>query len=129
MACGSMAGDGFFDEMNGRDGKVRSPYGGVVKWLRDTPADSFVAKRQQADLLFQRLGITFAVYGSAGGTERLIPFDIIPRILSGSEWTKLQAGLFQRVKALNMFLHDIYHGLEIVKAGVIPAEQIVRNDL
>jgi uncharacterized circularly permuted ATP-grasp superfamily protein len=124
-----MAGDKFFDEMHGRDGGVRSPYAGVERWLRDTPANSFVAKRQQADLLFQRLGITFAVYGSAGGTERLIPFDIIPRILSGAEWRKLETGLFQRVRALNMFLHDIYHGLEIVKAGVIPSSQILRNDL
>lgn len=124
-----MAGEGFFDEMHGRDGGVRSPYSGVARWLRDTPGETFTSKRQQADLLFQRLGITFAVYGSAGGTERLIPFDIIPRILSGGEWQKLQKGLFQRVRALNMLLHDIYHDLEIVKAGVIPSAQILGNEL
>ena len=115
-----MSGDGFFDEMHGRDGRVRTPYSGVARWLRDTPGETFTSKREQADLLFQRLGITFAVYGSTAGTERLIPFDIIPRILAGNEWRKLQTGLFQRVRALNMFLYDIYHGLEVVKAGVIP---------
>jgi uncharacterized circularly permuted ATP-grasp superfamily protein len=124
-----MSGQVFFDEMHGRDGRVRPPYSGVSRWLRDTPAATFGAKREQADLLFQRLGITFAVYGSTAGTERLIPFDIIPRILSGPEWRKLETGLFQRVRALNMFLHDIYHGQEIIKAGVIPSSQILRNAL
>ncbi|HEY1719617.1 MAG TPA: circularly permuted type 2 ATP-grasp protein [Magnetospirillaceae bacterium] len=124
-----MSGNGFFDEMHGRDGRVRAPYSGIARWLKDTPGATFEAKRQQADLLFQRLGITFAVYGSTAGTERLIPFDIVPRILSGSEWRKLETGLFQRVRALNMFLHDIYHGQEIIKAGVIPSSQIIRNAL
>ncbi len=124
-----MSGNGIFDEMHGRDGRVRSPYSGVARWLRDTPDATFTSKREQADLLFQRLGITFAVYGSTAGTERLIPFDIIPRILSGAEWRKLEKGLFQRVSALNLFLHDIYHGQEIIKAGVMPSSQVLRNAL
>jgi uncharacterized circularly permuted ATP-grasp superfamily protein len=84
-------------------------------------------KRAEADLIFRRVGITFAVYGSDAGTERLIPFDIIPRIIPSSEWQQLQAGLKQRVQALNLFIHDIYHDQNIVKAGVLPADQVFRN--
>jgi len=75
--------------------------------------------RIEADLNFRRVGITFAVYGSDAGTERLIPFDIIPRIIPAAEWSQLHLGLKQRVKALNLFIHDIYHQQNIVKAGVI----------
>src|SRR5258708_8808482 len=78
------------------------------------------AKRAEADLIFHRVGITFAVYGDDQGTERLIPFDIIPRIIPTAEWKLLEAALRQRVKALNRFIHDIYHGQSIVKAGGIP---------
>jgi uncharacterized circularly permuted ATP-grasp superfamily protein len=84
-------------------------------------------KRAEADLIFRRVGITFAVYGSDAGTERVIPFDIIPRIIPSSEWQQLQAGLKQRVQALNLFIHDIYHDQNIVKAGVLPADQVFRN--
>jgi uncharacterized circularly permuted ATP-grasp superfamily protein len=84
-------------------------------------------KRAEADLVFHRSGITFAVYGEAEGAERLIPFDLLPRILPADEWTRLESGLKQRVKTLNAFLQDIYHGQEILKAGVIPAEPVLRN--
>src|SRR6266853_1366663 len=84
-------------------------------------------KRADADLIFHRVGITFAVYGDDQGTERLIPFDIIPRIIPAAEWKRLEAGLRQRVKALNRFIHDIYHGQSIVRAGVIPPEHIFCN--
>jgi uncharacterized circularly permuted ATP-grasp superfamily protein len=84
-------------------------------------------KRVEADVIFRRVGITFAVYGSDAGTERLIPFDIIPRIIPSSEWAQLQAGLKQRVQALNLFIHDIYHDQTIVRAGVLPADQVFRN--
>ena len=120
---------GIFDEMYGQDGAVRPPYERIAKWLEATPDATFLTKREQADLLFQRIGITFAVYGSAAGTERLIPFDIIPRILAAGEWQLLERGLFQRVKALQLFLHDIYHGQDIIRAGIIPSGQILRNDL
>ena len=107
--------------------KVREHYREFANWLEQQPADTVARKRAEADLLFRRVGITFAVYGDDAGTERLIPFDIIPRIIPAAEWSTLQAGLVQRVQALNMFIHDIYHDQNIIKAGVIPAEQIYKN--
>ena len=98
-----------FDEMNGPGGALRSAYHELSLWLKETPPDALEYRRQEAELLFRRIGITFAVYGEAESTERLIPFDVIPRILSGKEWTTMEKGLKQRVKALNMFLSDIYH--------------------
>jgi uncharacterized circularly permuted ATP-grasp superfamily protein len=119
---------GFFDEMYA-DGasQVREHYREFENWLAEQPVDTLAGKRLEADLIFRRVGITFAVYGNNAGTERLIPFDIIPRIIPAAEWAQLQKGLTQRVLALNMFIHDIYHDQNIVKAGVIPAEQIFRN--
>jgi uncharacterized circularly permuted ATP-grasp superfamily protein len=118
----------FFNEMYA-DGTAtaREHYREFAAWLSQQPADIIERKRAEADLLFRRVGITFAVYGSDAGTERLIPFDIIARIIPAGEWTQLEAGLIQRVKALNMFIHDIYHEQHIVKAGVLPAEQILKN--
>src|SRR5450830_1509884 len=118
----------FFDEMYS-DGavSVRKHYDEFAAWLSAQSAETIVRKRAESDLIFRRVGITFAVYGNDAGTERLIPFDIIPRIIHAAEWSKLEAGLVQRVKALNMFIHDIYHGQKIIKAGVIPAEQILKN--
>jgi uncharacterized circularly permuted ATP-grasp superfamily protein len=116
-----------FDEMHAQGGEARAHYREFDRWLCDQPQDGIARKRAEADLIFRRVGITFAVYGSDAGTERLIPFDIIPRIIPGQEWTMLQAGLTQRVQALNMFIHDIYHEQRIVQAGVIPAEQVFRN--
>jgi uncharacterized circularly permuted ATP-grasp superfamily protein len=124
-----MAVDDIFDEMFGKDQSVRPPYERIAEWLKATPPEVFASKREQADLLFQRIGITFAVYGNAAGTERLIPFDVIPRILAAQEWAKLERGLFQRVRALQMFLHDIYHRQDIIKAGIIPSSHILRNEL
>jgi len=108
-------------------GEVRPHYREFQSWLSQQNGTSIAAKRGEADLIFHRVGITFAVYGDDQGTERLIPFDIIPRIIPASEWTQLEAGLRQRVKTLNLFLHDIYHEQNIIKAGVIPAEQIFCN--
>ncbi|RZI41453.1 circularly permuted type 2 ATP-grasp protein [Herbaspirillum sp. HC18] len=118
----------FFNEMYA-DGatSVRDHYSGFHTWLRGQPDDVITRKRAESDLIFRRVGITFAVYGNDAGTERLIPFDIIPRIIPAAEWAQLEAGLVQRVKALNMFIHDIYHDQHIVKASVIPAEQIFKN--
>jgi uncharacterized circularly permuted ATP-grasp superfamily protein len=119
---------GFFNEMY-VDGasEIREHYNEFERWLGEQPAETVARKRVEADLIFRRVGITFAVYGNNAGTERLIPFDIIPRIIPAAEWAQLQTGLTQRVQALNMFIHDIYHEQHIVKAGVIPAEQIFRN--
>jgi uncharacterized circularly permuted ATP-grasp superfamily protein len=117
----------FFDEMYSSASEVREHYRGFKAWLSDQSPQALAGKRTEADLIFRRVGITFAVYGDDAGTERLIPFDIIPRIIPSEEWVRLEAGLVQRVRALNMFIHDIYHEQNIVNAGVIPAEQIFRN--
>ena len=122
-----MAG-AHYDEMREEDGAVREHFRSLAAWLADTPAERVAEKRREADLLFHRVGITFAVYGDEEGAERLIPFDTIPRVIPLAEWNELARGLEQRVTALNRFLHDIYHGQEILKAGVIPAEQVLTND-
>lgn len=118
----------FYDEMyaNGAD-RARDHYREFESWLSEQSPDTIEQKRAEADLLFRQVGITFAVYGSDAGNERLIPFDIIPRIITAVEWDHMEKGLVQRVQALNMFIHDIYHDQNIVKAGIIPAEQIFTN--
>ena len=119
---------GFFNEMYADASRqVRPHYQEFERWLADQPPDIVERKRVEADLVFRRVGITFAVYGSDAGTERLIPFDIIPRIIPAAEWAQLQQGLKQRVQALNLFIHDIYHAQHIVKAGIIPPEQVFNN--
>jgi len=117
-----------YDEMRAADGEVRAHFRALSEWLAETPAERVAEKRREADLLFHRVGITFAVYGDDAGAERLIPFDTIPRVIPQAEWEGLAKGLRQRVTALNRFLHDIYHGQEILKAGVIPAEQVLTNE-
>ncbi|MGI4847843.1 MAG: circularly permuted type 2 ATP-grasp protein [Janthinobacterium lividum] len=118
----------FFDEMYLEgSAEVRDHYREFAAWLAEQSPATIERKRAEADLIFRRVGITFAVYGNDAGTERLIPFDIISRIITAAEWSGLQKGLVQRVNALNMFLHDIYHDQNIIKAGVIPAEQIYNN--
>ena len=119
----------FYNEMMADESatSVREHYREFDAWLRRQTPEHIERKRAEADLTFRRVGITFAVYGDDAGTERLIPFDTIPRIIPAHEWRALQAGLVQRVKALNMFVHDIYHDQNIIKAGIIPAEQIYKN--
>jgi len=116
-----------FDEMHGPGGELRQAYQELSRWLKELPPDALEYRRQEAELLFRRIGITFAVYGDAEAQERLIPFDVVPRIMSAKEWAILEKGLKQRVKALNMFLRDIYHGREILRAGLIPDDLIFRN--
>jgi uncharacterized circularly permuted ATP-grasp superfamily protein len=121
-----------FDEMNGfvngsEHESVRAAYDGLRRWLDTTPPDVFDTRRSQAELFFRRIGITFAVYGDNESTERLIPFDIIPRVLTMPEWSGLERGLKQRVTALNAFLADVYGPQECIKAGVIPADLVFRN--
>ncbi|MBW6397347.1 circularly permuted type 2 ATP-grasp protein [Roseomonas sp. HJA6] len=110
------------------DGQIRGPYAEIARWLAATPRESLERRRHEAELLFKRIGITFAVYGEGGDPERLIPFDIIPRIIARSEWDNLSRGLVQRVKALNLFLLDVYGKQEIVKAGRIPAALVNHNE-
>ncbi len=116
-----------YDEMYDAAGKPRAHCAGYRDWLEAQPAERLAQKRAEADALFHRLGITFAVYGENEGTERLIPFDFVPRILPADEWTELEAGLKQRVRALNAFLADVYHDQEILKAGRIPSEPVLCN--
>ncbi|MFM1869914.1 MAG: hypothetical protein RLY99_658 [Pseudomonadota bacterium] len=106
---------------------ARPHYKQFSQWLSQQSDQYLSARREDADLMFRRVGITFAVYGESGGTERTIPFDIVPRIFPASEWSRLETGLRQRVTALNMFLHDVYHEQHILKAGVIPKEQVLNN--
>ncbi len=122
-----MSGGDIFDEMTRGDASPRAVYARIQQWLNETPPDVLASRRSQAELMFRRIGITFAVYGQKNATERLIPFDIIPRVLSRSEWTKLEAGLVQRVKALNMFLADIYNRRDILRADVMPDDIVFRN--
>jgi uncharacterized circularly permuted ATP-grasp superfamily protein len=116
-----------YDEMLDVNGAARPHYGGFDRWLRATPQERLEQKRREAEVLFHRVGITFAVYGEKEGAERLIPFDIVPRIIPRDEWKMLDAGLRQRVKALNLFLHDVYHDQEILAAGKVPSDLILNN--
>ena len=122
-----MALSEFYNEMFDGERAVRAHYAAFAEWLAETPPARIAQNRHSADLLFHRVGITFAVYGEASGTERLIPFDIVPHVIPGAQWAVLSRGLRQRVQALNRFLHDIYHAQEILKAGKIPAEQVQHN--
>jgi len=117
----------FYDEMYSTTATVRPHYTAFAEWLAQQAPQVIEQKRAEAELNFQRVGITFAVYGDNAGKERLIPFDIIPRVINAAEWNRLQAGLVQRVTALNRFLHDVYHDQAILKAGVIPREQVLNN--
>jgi uncharacterized circularly permuted ATP-grasp superfamily protein len=116
-----------YDEMIGPDGRARPHYREYSDWLLARGMESLPAKSAEADALFHRFGITFAVYGQAEGTERLIPFDVVPRVLPAAEWARLEAGLRQRVSALNAFLADVYDGQDILRAGKVPAEQVLSN--
>ena len=119
---------GIFDEMLDAARVPRPHYAAYADWLASMTPDQMAGKRAEADLIFRRIGITFSVYGDEGGTERLIPSDVVPRIIAADEWDRLEQGLVQRVTAINRFLADIYHGQEILKAGLIPEDQILAND-
>ena len=120
-----------YDEMHAAPEQVRAHYQAYADWLAQQPEATMAARRAEAEMIFRRVGITFAVYGAkdedGAGTERLIPFDLIPRIIPSAEWKRMEQGLVQRVTALNRFIHDVYHGQEIIKAGVVPADQIFQN--
>jgi len=109
------------------DGAVRPHYAAYADWLAARAPEWLEHKRGEADALFHRLGITFAVYGEGQGTERLIPFDIVPRVLPASEWATLARGLEQRVRALNAFIADVYGEQRILAAGIAPAEAVLTN--
>ncbi len=112
---------------SGTPDEVRAPYRLVDEWLRKLSPKQLELKKHEAETLFRRMGITFAVYGEGGDPERLIPFDLIPRVLAQQEWQRLARGLEQRARALNAFLADVYHGREIVRAGRIPEKLVLHN--
>ena len=116
-----------YDEMRTAEGEVRPHYRAFADWLDRTAADRIAQKRGEAERAFHRVGITFAVYGEESGIERLIPFDLVPRIIPADEWDTLESGLRQRMRALNAFLHDVYHEQTILKAGVVPAQRVLGN--
>ncbi|MBL8691597.1 MAG: circularly permuted type 2 ATP-grasp protein [Rhodospirillaceae bacterium] len=111
----------------GEQASPRPAYTGVAAWLAETPAAALSAKLDEAELIFRRTGITFAVYTEGGDPERLIPFDIIPRVLDAREWSVLERGLAQRVRALNAFIADVYGPQEFVRSGKIPAPLVLHN--
>lgn len=116
-----------FNEMLEADGSIRPCYAQVQRWVDDTGIVGLNRRLEEAEAIFRRIGITFAVYGEGGDPERLIPFDLLPRIFTAAEWRTLDKGIRQRARALNAFLHDVYHRGEIIRAGIIPADIVYRN--
>ena len=116
-----------FDEMHAPDGSVRDAYRDYHRWLSEQDADWMRRKGREAETFFRRTGITFNVYGDTDAEERLIPFDMVPRIISGTEWRRLSRGIEQRVRALNAFMHDLYHRQEIIRSGRLP-ERLFRHN-
>ncbi|EAQ13863.1 MULTISPECIES: circularly permuted type 2 ATP-grasp protein [Maritimibacter] len=122
-----MSDEKIFDEMWGRDEQLRDPYANFQSWFDGEDPARLRAKQREADDLFRLTGITFNVYGRQEAEERLIPFDIVPRVIAQREWQKLSRGIEQRVRAINAFLNDIYGRQEIIKAGRLPQEMIAKN--
>ncbi|MCD1625552.1 MAG: circularly permuted type 2 ATP-grasp protein [Paracoccaceae bacterium] len=118
----------FFDEMFDSAGAARQPYARYNEWFQTEDIRHLRRKSEEAEAFFRRIGITFNVYGQQEADERLIPFDVVPRIISAREWSRLEEGIAQRVRAINAFLHDIYHRQEILRAGRVPVELIARNE-
>ena len=116
-----------FDEMQGSGGAVRPAYAELSQWLSNIKLGTLDYRRREAELLFRRIGITFAVYGDPEAQERLIPFDVIPRIIAAAEWQTLKRGLEQRVKAINAYIKDVYSRREILKAKVVPEDLVFQN--
>lgn len=116
-----------FDELRDEDGGVRAAYAEVARWIDANGLDALAQRREEAEAIFRRIGITFAVYGEGGDPERLIPFDLIPRVFSAAEWSLLDRGIRQRARALNAFIRDVYHRGEIISAGIVPADLVYGN--
>src|ERR1700743_643342 len=113
--------------MYAADGSIRAPYAGVARWLAGVNPEQLKQRRLEAELFFRRGGITFAVYGDTQGEERIIPYDIVPRVLARAEWERLAKGLEQRVRTLNLYLADIYGKQNALKAGIVPPDLVWQN--
>ena len=120
--------DGFYDEIFEASGVPREESAALIKHIESLPAGDLHRRQQAAEAAFMQLGITFTVYGSDEGTERIFPFDIMPRVIEPDDWSLIEQGLKQRIEALNLFVHDIYHDQKIVKDGIIPRELIESAD-
>ncbi|MEM1276184.1 MAG: circularly permuted type 2 ATP-grasp protein [Pseudomonadota bacterium] len=114
--------------MTGEGGELRAAYQRVAKWIEETGQDRLYQRSAEAEAIFRRIGITFAVYGEGGDPERLIPFDMVPRVFAAAEWAHLKSGIEQRARALNAFLYDVYHRGEILRAGVMPEALVYQNE-
>lgn len=117
-----------YSEMYAADGSIRPPYQAISEWLKTTSGSELLSLNQQALSMFYRKGVTFTVYSDANNTERVIPFDIVPRIIPNEDWQIIEAGCTQRIRALNMFLDDLYHRRRILEAGVIPKDLALINE-
>jgi uncharacterized circularly permuted ATP-grasp superfamily protein len=117
-----------FNEMTGMGDEVRIPYARLQNWVQSMPVELRTLKQAEAEALFRRIGITFAVYGEGGDPDRLIPFDMFPRVFAAAEWAKLERGIKQRARALNAFLVDVYGRGEIIRAGRIPGRLVYENE-
>jgi uncharacterized circularly permuted ATP-grasp superfamily protein len=113
--------DGFYDEAVDPKGQFRPSSALLLQRVEELPPGELLRRQQAAEQLLFRMGITFNVYGDSQGAEKIFPFDIIPRTIDAQEWERIESGLKQRIKALNCFIHDVYHDREIVRAGVVPA--------
>lgn len=116
-----------FNEMSGAADGLRQPYEKIAAWIEATGLDLLAQRSDEAEAIFRRIGITFAVYGEGGDPERLIPFDVVPRVFAAAEWRRLSKGIRQRARALNAFLYDVYHRGEILRAGIVPEGLVYRN--
>ena len=107
--------------------KIRISYRNVMKWANSLPKNTLIKKKTEAEDLFRKIGITFSVYNNYDASERLLPFDLFPRVITNNEWGKISKGVIQRSLAINAFLHDIYHSGEIMKTKIIPRHLIYGN--
>ena len=121
-SCWSSYESQFYDELIDSDGKPRSAASALYHYLENLTSEELLARKSAADLAIRQMGITFSVYSEKGNIDREWPFDILPRIIQSSEWSKVHDGLEQRLKALNLFINDLYHDQQIVKDGVVPAK-------
>jgi uncharacterized circularly permuted ATP-grasp superfamily protein len=114
----------FFDEMFSAPDAAREHYSGIMGSIGTLTPAEYAARQRTADMVFLRQGVTFTVYGDDQGTERIFPFDLMPRIIPQKEWERVESGLIQRITALNLFLNDVYHGQKIINDGIVPRELV-----
>ena len=119
--------DSTFDEMFNEDRLVRPHYAQVLETFLNLPPEEVAREKRAVDLSFMTQGITFNVYGHGDGTEKIFPYDLLPRVITGAEWQHIEKGLIQRITALNLFLHDVYHDRKILADNVIPRELVLGN--